>query len=146
MSGEIDEIVKKYSEVFQDKDMKFEKINILLPNFIYDVFDRLSNDVEQVRMNNGILTTKIIDLYFEHIKTLYEIDPSKYEKDRLKYARRQLGASIIPETSDKINTIKQLIGTNDRAGVVKNAIEYYIRISQLDMTNESGIEEVDQNV
>lgn len=141
MNEELDEIVKKYSEVYKDKDKKFDKINILLPDFIYQIMAEGFESIDQVRMSNGIFTTKLVDEYFNYIKALYNIDPLKYEEERLKYARKQLNIAIIPETSNKIDEIKTLICTNDRVGVIKNALEHYIKTNNINTLIEPILEE-----
>jgi len=126
-NDKLNDIIQKYSDVYKDKEIKFDKINIFLPNFICDIVNEGFNGVDQVRMSKGIFITSIVDDYFEYIQQLYNINPSLYEEERLKYVRQQLGITIIPETNDKIDEIKKLIGTSDRVGVVKNAIEHYIK-------------------
>lgn len=131
MNEKIDAVVKKYADTYKDEDAKFGKINILVPNFICDVVNKGFSSIDQVRMSNGIFITSIVDDYFEYIKDLYGIDPSLYEEERLAYVRHQLNITIIPETNDKLDEIQTLIGTSNRVGVVKNAIEHYIRTQQI---------------
>ena len=140
MTDEIDEIVEKYTNVYKDKEKKFDKINILLPNFIYDIMDDGFKSIDQIRMSNGIFVTKIVDEYFDYIKALYGLDPLKYKEERLKYVRKQLNITIIPETSYKIDEIKSLVGTSDRVGVIKNAIEHYVRINETNKLVEPVLE------
>lgn len=119
------EIVEKYTNIYKDKSEKFGKITILIPSFINEIMNDGIDDINQVRMSIGIFTSLIIDEYFEYIKELYDIDPLKYEEERLKYVRQQVRVTIIPETNEKIDEVKKLIGTSDRVGVIKSALEHY---------------------
>lgn len=141
MDETINEIVEKYANVYKDKEKKFDKINILLPDFLQKIMNDGFENIDQVRMSNGIFVTKIIDGYFDHIKILYGIDPLKYEEERLKYVRKQLNITIIPETSNKIDEIKLLVGTSDRVGVIKNALEYYTMTNNINTSIAPNLED-----
>jgi len=127
IDNKINEIIDKYIEVARDKNTKFDKINISLPRFIYELVTEEAKDIGQVKMNNGIFISQIVDDYYEYIQSLYNINSSLYDEEILKYERLQLSITMIPETMNTIESIKTLIGTSDRVGVVKNAIEYYFK-------------------
>ena len=74
-NNKIDEIVKKYADVYKNEDIKFDNINMLFPGFIYDITEEGINNINQVRMSNGIFITSIVNNYFEYIQKLYNIDP-----------------------------------------------------------------------
>ena len=126
----INEVVQEYVDIYKNKEMKFDKINVLLPSFLFDMISNAFDKVEQVRMSNGIFITLIVNDYYEYIQKLYDVNPELYDEERLKYVRKQIHVTIIPETMETIEEIKSLIGTSDRVGVVKNAIEHYIRTNQ----------------
>lgn len=143
MSEELEEMIEKYTRTYKDKSIKFEKMTILLPSFVNDVMSNGIDEVNQVRMSAGIFTSLIVDDYFDYIQALYNIDPSKYEEERLDYVRKQLKITIIPETNEKIDEIKKLVGTSDRVGVIKNAIEHYVRTNNINRLAEPVSESVD---
>ena len=126
----INEVVQEYVDTYKDKEIKFDKINVLLPSFLFDVVNEGFDSVEQVRMSNGIFITLIINDYYEYIQKLYDINPSLYNEERLRYVRKQVHITITPETTKTIEEIKSLIGTSDKVGVVKSAIEHYIEINK----------------
>lgn len=136
----INEVVQKYVDTYKDKGIKFDKINVLLPSFLFDMVNEGFDSVEQVRMSNGIFITLIINDYYEYIQKLYNINPKLYEDERLKYVRKQVHVTITPETTETIEEIKSLIGTSDRVGVVKNAIEYYIRTKSNNTLKEDTLQ------
>lgn len=125
-NNKINEIVQKYVDTYKNKDIKFDKINLLLPSFLFDTVNEGFDSVEQVRMSNGIFITLIINDYYKYIQKLYDINPKLYDEERLKYVRKQVHVTITPETTKTIEEIKSLIGTSDRVGVVKSAIEHYV--------------------
>ena len=125
--SKINEVVQEYVDTYKDKEIKFDKINLLLPSFLFDIVDEGFDSVEQVRMSNGIFITLIINSYYEYIQKLYDINPLLYDEERLNYVRKQVHVTITPKTTKKIEEIKKLIGTSDRVGVVKSSIEHYIR-------------------
>lgn len=126
-NNKINEIVQEYVDIYKDKNIKFDKINALLPSFLFDAVNEGFDSVEQVRMSNGIFITLIINNYYEYIQELYDINPLLYDEERLKYVRKQVNITITPETMETIEEIKKLVGTSDRVGVVKSAIEHYVR-------------------
>jgi len=126
-NDKVNEVVKKYVEVTENKDVKFDKMTILLPEFIYDLVNENSKDIGQVKMSMGIFITLIVNDYFEYIQKLYDIEPSLYNEERQKYVRKQLPLTIINETSETIEEIKKLISTSDKVGVIKSSIEHYIK-------------------
>lgn len=126
-----DKMIEKYTNIYKDKTEKFDKITILWPSFINEIMNAGVDNINQVRMSPGIFTSLIIDEYFEYIKELYNIDPSKYEEERLKYVRQQINVTIIPETNEKIDEIKSFVGTSDRVGVIKCALEHYFYIKSI---------------
>ncbi len=141
--NKIDEIVKKYADVYKNEDIKFDNINMLFPGFIYDITEEGINNINQVRMSNGIFITSIVNNYFEYIQKLYNIDPLLYEEERLKYVRKQLNITVTPETIDTIEEIKKLIGTSGRGGVVKNAVEHYLATKQKAVLREDVLQDDD---
>ena len=128
--NKINDVVQKYVDTYKNKEIKFDKINLLLPSFLFDMVNEGFDSVEQVRMSNGIFITLIINDYYKYIQKLYDIDPSLYEDERLKYVRKQVHVTITPETTKTIEEIKSLIGTSDRVGVVKNAIEHHVSVNK----------------
>lgn len=134
-NDKINEIVQEYVDIYKNKEMKFDKINVLLPTFLFDMVNEGFDSVEQVRMSNGIFITLIINDYYKYIQELYNVDPLLYKDERLKYVRKQVHVTISPQTMVTIEEIKSLIGTSDRVGVVKNAIEHYVRTKSGD-TND----------
>ena len=128
--NKINEVVQKYVDIYKDKEIKFDKINVLLPTFLFDMVNEGFDSVEQVRMSNGIFITLIINNYYKYIQKLYDINPLLYDEERLKYVRKQVHVTITPETTNTIEEIKKLVGTSDRVGVVKSAIEHYVSTRQ----------------
>lgn len=126
----INEVVQEYVDIYKDKEIKFDKINLLLPSFLFDRINKGFESVQQVKMSNGIFITLIINDYYEYIQKLYNINPLLYDEERLKYVRKQVHVTIVPETMNTIEEIKKLVGTSDRVGVVKSAIEHYVRTNQ----------------
>ena len=124
--NKINEVVQEYVDIYKDKEIKFDKINLLLPTFLFDIVNEGFDSVEQVRMSNGIFITLIINDYYEYIQKLYNINPLLYDEERLKYVRKQVHVTISPQTRETIEEIKKLVGTSDRVGVVKSAIEHYV--------------------
>ena len=122
----IDKVVQEYVDTYKNKEVKFDKINVLLPSFLFDMVSEGFDSVEQVRMSNGIFITLIINNYYDYIQKLYNINPLLYDEQRLKYVRKQVHVTISPETTQTIEEIKKLVGTSDRVGVVKSAIEHYV--------------------
>ena len=129
-NNKINEVVQEYVDTYKDKDIKFDKINVLLPTFLFDMMNEGFDSVEQVRMSNGIFITLIINDYYKYIQKLYNINPELYDEERLKYVRKQVHVTITPETTKTIEEIKSLIGTSDKVGVVKSAIEHYVRTNK----------------
>ena len=123
----IDEIIKKYTEIAKNRDIKFDKMSILLPEFIFDLVNEGSEDIAQVKMSMGVFISLIVDNYYEYIQELYDIEPSLYEKERQKYVRKQLPITILPETMETIEEVKKLVSTSDKVGVIKSSIEHYLR-------------------
>ena len=128
--NKINEVVQEYVDTYKDKEIKFDKINVLLPSFLFDMVNEGFDSVEQVRMSNGVFITLIINDYYEYIQKLYDINPELYDEERLKYVRKQVHVTITPKTTKTIEEIKSLIGTSDRVGVVKSAIEHYVRVNK----------------
>lgn len=128
--SKIGEVVQEYVDIYKNKEMKFDKINVLLPTFLFDMVNEGFDSVEQVKMSNGIFITLIVNDYYEYIQELYNVDPLLYKDERLKYVRKQVHVTISPQTMGTIEEIKSLIGTSDRVGVVKNAIEHYVRTNK----------------
>ena len=124
--NKINKVVQEYVDTYKDKEIKFDKINVLLPSFLFDMVNEGFDSVEQVRMSNGVFITLIINDYYQYIQKLYDINPELYDEERLKYVRKQVHVTITPETTKTIEEIKSLIGTSDRVGVVKSAIEHYV--------------------
>ena len=141
--NKINEVVQKYVDTYNDKSTKFSKINILLPSFLFDLVNEGFDSVEQVRMSNGIFVTLIVNDYYEYIQKLYNINPELYDEERLKYVRKQVHITITPETMETIEEIKKLIGTSDKVGVVKSAVEHYIRTKKEIILTESILEDDD---
>lgn len=127
MNENINEIIKKYIDVSNNKEKSFDKMSILLPEFLYDFITEESENIEQVRMSKSIFISLIVEDYYKNIQELYSIDPALYDEERQKYVRKQLPITIIPETMDTIDEIKKLISTSDRVGVIKSSIEHYLR-------------------
>ena len=127
MDEKIDKVVQEYVDIYKNKEMKFDKINVLLPTFLFDMVNEGFDSVEQVRMSNGIFITLIINNYYKYIQKLYDINPLLYDEERLKYVRKQVNVTITPETTKTIEEIKKLVGTSDKVGVVKSAVEHYVR-------------------
>lgn len=134
----IDEIVKKYAEIAKNRDTKFNKMSILLPELIFDLVNKGSEDIAQVKMSMGIFISLIVNDYFEYIQELYDIEPSLYEEQRQKYVRKQLPITILPETMETIEEVKKLVSTSDKVGVIKSSIEHYIRTKQ-DIDKSKGL-------
>ena len=130
VDNKINEVVQEYVDTYKDKDIKFDKINVLLPSFLFDVVNEGFDSVEQVRMSNGIFITLIINSYYKYIQKLYDINPELYNEERLKYVRKQVNVTITPETTKTIEEIKKLVGTSDKVGVVKSAVEHYVRTNK----------------
>ena len=128
--NKINEVVQEYVDTYKNKDIKFDKINVLLPSFLFDMVNEGFDSVEQVRMSNGVFITLIINDYYQYIQKLYDINPELYDEERLKYVRKQVHVTITPETTEIIEEIKSLIGTSDKVGVVKSAIEHYVRVNK----------------
>ena len=128
--NKINKVVQEYVDTYKDKEIKFDKINVLLPSFLFEMINNAFDSVEQVRMSNGIFITLIINDYYEYIQKLYDINPELYDEQRLKYVRKQVHVTITPKTMNTIEEIKALIGTSDRVGVVKSAIEHYVRVNK----------------
>ena len=124
--NKINKVVQEYVDTYKDKEIKFDKINVLLPSFLFDMVNEGFDSVEQVRMSNGIFITLIINDYYEYIQKLYDVNPLLYDEERLKYVRKQVHVTISPQTMNTIEEIKKLVGTSDRVGVVKSAIEHYV--------------------
>ena len=141
--NKINEVVQKYVDTYNDKSTKFSKINILLPSFLFDLVNEGFDSVEQVRMSNGIFVTLIVNDYYEYIQKLYNINPELYDEERLKYVRKQVHITITPETMETIEEIKKLIGTSDKVGVVKSAVEHYVRTKKEIILTESILEDDD---
>lgn len=135
--NKINEVVQEYVDTYNDKNIKFSKINILLPSFLFDMVREGFDDVEQVRMSNGIFITLIINDYYEYIQKLYNINPGLYDEERLKYVRKQVHVTITPETMETIEDIKRLVGTSDKVGVVKSAVEHYVRTKPNNILKEN---------
>ena len=136
----IDKIVQEYVNIYKDKEIKFDKINVLLPTFLFDVVNEGFDSVEQVRMSNGIFITLIVNDYYEYIQKLYDINPLLYKDERLKYVRKQVHVTITPETTETIEEIKKLVGTSDRVGVVKSAIEHYVSTKTNNTSREDTLQ------
>ena len=141
--NKINEVVQKYVDTYNDNSTKFSKINILLPSFLFDLVNEGFDSVEQVRMSNGIFVTLIVNDYYEYIQKLYNINPELYDEERLKYVRKQVHITITPETMETIEEIKKLIGTSDKVGVVKSAVEHYVRTKKEIILTESILEDDD---
>ena len=139
----IDEIVKKYTEIAKNRDIKFDKMSILLPEFIFDLVNEGSEDIAQVKMSMGIFISLIVDNYYEYIQELYDIEPSLYEKERQKYVRKQLPITILPETMETIEEVKKLVSTSDKVGVIKSAIEHYLRSKKEYVLKEDTLQDDD---
>ena len=139
--NKINEVVQEYVDTYNDKNIKFSKINILLPSFLFDMVREGFDDVEQVRMSNGIFITLIINDYYEYIQKLYNINPGLYDEERLKYVRKQVHVTITPETMETIEDIKRLVGTSDKVGVVKSAVEHYVRTKSNNILKEDILQD-----
>ena len=136
----INEVVQEYVNIYKDKEIKFDKINVLLPSFLFDVVNEGFDCIEQVRMRNGIFITLIINDYYEYIQELYNINPELYDEERLKYVRKQVHVTVTPGTTETIEEIKKLVGTSDRVGVVKSAIEHYVSTKTNNTSREDTLQ------
>jgi len=123
MNNEIlEDVVTEYFDVYKDKEKKFTKFNIFLPEHIKNRIMCCAEEVKQLRLAPSIFASVAISEYLKHAKQLYANNDVDGDSE---YAEKiQTPFNLTDSTIVNLKEIVRITGTADRTTAFRNAIEF----------------------
>jgi len=123
MNNEIlENVVTEYFDVYNDKEKKFTKFNIFLPEHIRNRIMHCAEEVKQLRLAPSIFASVAISEYLEYVKQLY--NNSDVDDDSECVEKVQTPFNLTDSTLVNLREIVKITGTADRTTAFRNAVEH----------------------